>query len=191
MSDRPAAVFLDRDGTVIEDAHYIKSADQVRLLPGAAPAVKRLNDAGISVIVATNQSGIARGIFTVQDYETVRKRFEQLLAENGAHIDASYYCPHPPVDPPQCNCRKPGTMMFEQAISDFGLRAKEVAYIGDRWRDVVASKKLGGRGIMIASPETSAEDREQAKRDGIETARSLSEAVSMLLDGLTRRDGKS
>jgi len=191
VSHRPAAVFLDRDGTVIEDAHYIKSADQVRLLPGAAPAVKRLNDAGIPVIVATNQSGIARGIFTVQDYETVRKRFEQLLAENGAHIDASYYCPHSAADPPQCNCRKPGTIMFEQAISDFGLNAKEVAYIGDRWRDVVASKKLGGRGIMIASPETSAQDREQAKRDGIETARSLSEAVSMLLDGLTRRDGKS
>ena len=77
----PDAVFLDRDGTIMEDAHYIKSPTQVRLLPGAARAVKRLNDAHIPVIVITNQSGIARGIFTVQDYEAVKDRFESLLRD--------------------------------------------------------------------------------------------------------------
>jgi D-glycero-D-manno-heptose 1,7-bisphosphate phosphatase len=187
----PDAVFLDRDGTVMEDAHYIKAPEQVRLLPGAAAAVKRMNDAGVRVIVVTNQSGIARGMFTVDDYEAVRKRFEGLLADHGAHIDGSYYCPHLPDDPPECNCRKPATLMFEQAISDFGLDPDNVAYIGDRWRDVVASRKLGGRGIMIESPETSSDDRRRAKEDQIETARSLSEAVSMLLDGLTSGDTKS
>src|SRR5689334_22295742 len=143
----------------MEDAHYIKSPEQVRLIPGAAAAVKRLNDAGVPVIVVTNQSGIARGIFTVKDYEAVRTRFEALLAEQGAHVDASYYCPHLPDDPPECNCRKPATLMFEKAISDFRLDPDNVAYIGDRWRDVVASRKLGGRGIMIESPETTADDR--------------------------------
>ena len=191
MKGLPAAVFLDRDGTVMEDAHYIKSPDQVRLLPEAAAAVKRINDARVPVIVVTNQSGIGRGIFTVQDYEAVRMRFESLLAEHGAHIDASYYCPHRPDDPPECNCRKPGTLMFEQAIADFQLDAKKVAYIGDRWRDVAVSRKLGGRGIMIESPETSSEDQQRAREDGIETAKSLSEAVSRLFDGLTSRHSKS
>jgi D-glycero-D-manno-heptose 1,7-bisphosphate phosphatase len=187
----PAAIFLDRDGTVMEDAHYIRSPDQVRLLPGAAAAVKKINDARIPVIVVTNQSGIARGIFTVQDYEAVKARFEWLLSEKGAHIDASYYCPHLPDDPPTCNCRKPATLMFEEALRDFNLNARDVAYVGDRWRDVIVSRKLGGRGIMIDSPETSEEDRKRARNDGIETVASLSEAVTILLAGLTDGDGKS
>jgi histidinol-phosphate phosphatase family protein len=106
----PDAVFLDRDGTVMEDAHYIKSPDQVRLIPGAAAAVKKINDAGVPAIVVTNQSGIARGIFTVADYEAVRMHFESLLAAHGAHIDASYYCPHHPASPgfATVESRRPG-----------------------------------------------------------------------------------
>ena len=169
----------------MEDAHYIKSPDQVRLIPGAAAAVKRINDAGIPAIVVTNQSGIARGIFTVDDYEKVRARFESLLHDEGAHVDASYYCPHLAIDPPACNCRKPATQMFEQAIAELQLDATNAAYIGDRWRDVVPSKKLGGRGIMIDSSETSPEDRQRAKKDGFETAPDLAAAVAKLLDGLT------
>ncbi|HEY0529048.1 MAG TPA: HAD-IIIA family hydrolase, partial [Gemmatimonadaceae bacterium] len=87
MTELPQAVFLDRDGTVMEDAHYIKSPDQVRLLPGAAAAVRRINDAAIPVIVVTNQSGIGRGLFGVEDYEAVRSHFEALLRAEGAHID--------------------------------------------------------------------------------------------------------
>jgi D-glycero-D-manno-heptose 1,7-bisphosphate phosphatase len=181
----PDAVFLDRDGTVIEDAHYIKSPSQVRLIPGAAAAVKKINDAGVPAIVVTNQSGIARGIFKVEDYEAVRRHFESLLEAEGAHIDASYYCPHHPSVAP-CDCRKPATTMFEDAIRDFKLDPKNVAYVGDRWRDVIASKKLGGRGIMISSHMTTDEDRRKAQEDGIETAASLQDAIEMLF-GLTER----
>ena len=191
MKRKPDAVFLDRDGTVMEDAHYIKSPEQVRLLPGAARAVRRMNEAGIAVIVVTNQSGIGRGLFTVEDYEAVRAHFESLLRAEGAHIDASYYCPHLPDKPLIGNCRKPGTLMFEQAIADFNLDPTNVAYVGDRWRDVIASKRLGGRGIMIESSETTSDDRQRVRADGIETATTLSEAVEMLLDGLTDVDGKS
>jgi len=183
----PKAVFLDRDGTIMEDAHYIKSPNQVRLLPGAAAAVKRLNDAKIRVIVATNQSGIARGKFTVQDYEAVRARLESLLKAEGAHIDASYYCPHYPSITGPCNCRKPGLKMFTDAMLDSMLEADDVAYIGDRWRDVTAATKLGGRGIMINSPMTTDADRRLAQDDGIETAESITQAVDMLF-GLTDRD---
>jgi D-glycero-D-manno-heptose 1,7-bisphosphate phosphatase len=188
---KPDAVFLDRDGTVMEDAHYIKAPEQVRLLPGAARAVRRLNEAEIPVIIVTNQSGIGRGLFTVEEYEAVRAYFESLLRDEGAHIDASYYCPHLPDKPLIGNCRKPGTLMFEKAISDFKLDPANVAYVGDRWRDVVASKKLGGRGIMIESSETTNDDRQRARADGIETAAGLSEAVIMLLDGLTDVSSKS
>ena len=191
MNTLPCAVFLDRDGTIMEDAHYIKSPEQVRLIPGAAAAVKRLNDAGIPVVVVTNQSGIARGIFTVADYERVRVRFESLLRDQGAHVDASYYCPHLPDDPPVCNCRKPATQMFEQAIAELRLDPANAAYIGDRWRDVVASKKLGGRGILIESSETTPDDRQRAQTDGFETAHDLAAAVDKLLGSLTPRKRKS
>ena len=181
MSKLPDAVFLDRDGTIMEDAHYIKSPDQVRLIPGAAAAVKRINDASVPAIVVTNQSGLARGKFKPGDYEAVREHFEALLAAEGAHIDASYFCPHHPSITGPCDCRKPATGMFEDAIRDFRLDAANVAYVGDRWRDVVASKKLGGRGIMIASHMTTDDDRRKAREDGIETAPDLQTAVEMLL----------
>lgn len=183
----PSAVFLDRDGTVIEDAHYIKSPALVKLLPGAAEAVKRLNDAKVLVIVITNQSGIGRGLITVDQYKAVRSRFHDLLAEHGAHVDGSYYCPDRPDDPNASGCRKPATRMFEAALRDFQLDASKVAYIGDRWRDVAASKTLGGRGIMICSPMTTADDLRKARHEKLETAHSLQAAVAMLL-GLTDRD---
>lgn len=184
MTKRPDAVFLDRDGTIMEDAHYIKSPDQVRLIPGAARAVKRINDAKVPAIVITNQSGLARGKFTLDDYEAVRRRFESLLQGEGAHIDASYYCPHHPTITGPCDCRKPATRMFEDAIRDFNLNPANVAYVGDRWRDVAASKTLGGRGIMISSHMTKDEDRRKAGEDEIETATDLETAVEMLF-GLT------
>ena len=131
MKERPDAVFLDRDGTIIENVHFIKSPSQVRLIPGAAEAIRRVNDAGSLVIVVTNQSGIARKLSTVRDYEAVKAHYEALLKEAGAHIDRSYYCPHhPDVDGP-CKCRKPGTELFEQALADFSLAPDRVAYIGD------------------------------------------------------------
>jgi histidinol-phosphate phosphatase family protein len=184
MKSRPDAVFLDRDGTVIEDAHYIKSPDQVRLIPGAAEAVKRINDAKIPAIVVTNQSGIGRGLITVDDYKAVRDRFHELLAKHGAHIDASYFCPDHPARTGPSTCRKPATKMFEDAIRDFDLNPANVGYVGDRWRDLAAAKTLGGRGILIPSHLTTDEDRSKAEDDGIETAPSLAAAIDMLF-GLT------
>lgn len=176
----PSVVFLDRDGTIIEDAHYIRSPDDVRLLPGAAAAIAKLNGKNIPVVVVTNQSGIARGFFTVGDYEAVRARLDELLAENGARIDRSYYCPHHPDISGPCECRKPAAKLFRDALGDLGLSAERAAYIGDRWRDVAASKEVGGRGIIITSPMTTDDDRRRAKQAGIETAPDLQGAVTRL-----------
>ncbi|MEX2109906.1 MAG: HAD family hydrolase [Gemmatimonadaceae bacterium] len=186
MSDTPPpdAVFLDRDGTIIEDVHFINSPAQVKVIPGAPEAIRRINSDGSLVIVVTNQSGIARGYSTVEDYESVREHYEALLAKSGAHIDASYYCPHHPTVDGSCECRKPGTLLFEQAMRDFSLVPARCAYVGDRWRDVAAAKKLGGRGIIVPSAMTTAEDRRQAREEGVGFAPTLNAAVDILL-GLT------
>jgi D-glycero-D-manno-heptose 1,7-bisphosphate phosphatase len=180
LSNTPDAVFLDRDGTIIEDVDFIRSPDQVRMIPGAPEAIRRINTAGSLVIVVTNQSGIARGISTVEDYESVRARYEALLKKSGARIDASYYCPHhPSVDGP-CECRKPGTLLFERAMRDFSLLPSKVAYVGDRWRDVAAAKKLGGIGIIVPSAMTTEDDRRQAREDGVRFAATLDAAMDKL-----------
>ncbi|MDQ3672899.1 MAG: HAD family hydrolase [Gemmatimonadota bacterium] len=184
MKDAPKAVFLDRDGTIIEDVHFIKSPSQVKLIPGAADAIRRISDAGSLVIVVTNQSGIARKLSTVRDYEAVRAHYEELLKQHGARIDRSYYCPHhPDVDGP-CKCRKPGTQLFEQALADFSLAPDRVAYIGDRWRDVAAAKKLGGRGILVPSGMTTGGDHQRAKKERVRTMPNLGAAIDTLF-GLT------
>jgi D-glycero-D-manno-heptose 1,7-bisphosphate phosphatase len=189
MMFRPEAVFLDRDGTVIEDVHYINSPSRVVLLPGAAAAIRHLNTEKIPAIVVTNQSGIGRGLVTLEQYEAVTQRFHSLLAAEGAHVDATYYCPEVPDDKGELGCRKPGTQMFERGLRDFHLDAARVAYIGDRWRDVAASRKLGGRAIMISSPMTTDEDRSEARQHHIETAPTLADAVNLLcgLTELSRR----
>ena len=184
MSDAPVAVFLDRDGTIIEDVHFIKSPSQVKIIPGATDAIRRINDAGARVIVVTNQSGIARGLSTVSDYEAVREHYERVLSKAGARIDYSYYCPHhPDVDGP-CKCRKPGTLLFEQAIGELSLAPARVAYIGDRWRDVAAAKKLGGRGILVPSGMTTKDDHRRSKKEGVRSVPTLGAAVDLLF-GLT------
>ena len=116
MSTRPA-VFLDRDGTIVDDPGFLRDPDDVRLLPGAAAALARLNQAGLAVIVVTNQSGIGRGLLTDEEYHLVEARVSQLLADGGATLDATYYCPHSPADDPACDCRKPGTRLDRRAAN--------------------------------------------------------------------------
>ena len=171
---RPAA-FLDRDGTIIEDIGYVADPDLVRLLPGAAPGIRRLREVGFAVIVVTNQSGIARGLLTVDDYERVHDRMIDLLARDGAHIDGSYYCPHHPDAGSPCDCRKPGTLLFRQAAADHDIDLRRSLYVGDRWRDVEPALTLGGRGVLVDGPSTPPEDRLRAREEGIEIVGSLAD----------------
>ncbi len=179
-----AAAFLDRDGTIIRDAAYVRDPADVELLPGAAGAIRRLNERGVPVVVITNQSGIARGWVTVQDYDAVRARIEALLADQGATIDASYMCPHhPDVDGP-CECRKPGLALYRQAIAEHDLDAAASVFVGDRWRDVAPAAVLGGTPILLDAASTPAGDRDRAHDEGIRTVPSLATAVDEFLDAL-------
>lgn len=150
---RPA-VFLDRDGTIIRDTEYVADPAHVELIPGAADAIASLNAAGIPVVVVTNQSGIARGMLTTSDYERVQRRLDELLAQHGARIDASYMCPHHPDFTGPCECRKPGTKLYRDAADALGLDLARSWYVGDRLRDVQPAEVLRGTGVLIASSST-------------------------------------
>jgi len=151
VSDRPA-VFLDRDGTIMEDAGYVADPAAVRLLPGAAEAIARLNQAGLPVIVVTNQSGIARGLFDETAYAATARRLDELLAAAGARIDGHYHCPHHPDFTGPCECRKPGPQLYRRAAADHGLRLARSWWLGDRLRDVLPAEHFNGRGLLIGQP---------------------------------------
>lgn len=148
MSGR-RAVFLDRDGTIIEDSGFIRDPERVRLLPAAGDAIRALRDAGYLAIVVTNQSGIARGILTEPEYQAAADRMEALLAAEGVRIDATFMCPHHPDVTGPCQCRKPGTLHYRQAAERFGLDLAECWWVGDRPTDVEPAQVLGGRGILL------------------------------------------
>ena len=182
-----AAVFLDRDGTIIDDVHYIANPELVTLRPGAGDAIARLNRAGLPVIVITNQSGIARRILARSDYELVASRMAELLAKAGARIDATYVCPHHPDFGGECDCRKPGTLLFRRAAAEHVLDLARSTYIGDRWRDVSPGVALGGRPMLIVDDNTRPDERERAERDGVEMVTSLAEAVERVLESTLAR----
>lgn len=150
----PSVVFLDRDGTIIHDREYLSTPDEVALLPGAAAAIRRLNDARVPVVVVTNQSGIARGLFTVADFERATARLRELLAREGASILATYHCPHHPDITGPCDCRKPGVLLFQRAVRDHHLSLPRALFVGDRLRDIEPARVLGGRGVLVWGPRT-------------------------------------
>ncbi|MEN9592544.1 MAG: D,D-heptose 1,7-bisphosphate phosphatase, partial [Gemmatimonadota bacterium] len=178
------ALFIDRDGTLIADAHYLADASRVQLLPGAAAAVANANAAQVPVVVVTNQSGIARGLITTSQYEAVRDRANALLRAGGAAVLATYHCPHWGHPKELCECRKPGLGMYREAAAAYQLDLMRSAYIGDRWRDVQPALATGGIGILVPGIETPAADVEEARSAlsaRIFMAEHLLEAVSIAL----------
>jgi D-glycero-D-manno-heptose 1,7-bisphosphate phosphatase len=143
------AAFLDRDGTLIEDLHYLRDPALVRLLPGVGPALRSLNDAGVLTVVATNQSGIARGRLTEAEYRATRRRLDELLASEGAWIDGHYHCPHLPEITGPCDCRKPGSGLYREAARDLDIDLASSWWIGDRLRDLTAARSFGGHGALL------------------------------------------
>lgn len=178
---RRRAVFIDRDGTLIVDKHYLKDPAQIELIPHAANAVRVFNYALVPVILVSNQSGIARGLLTEGDYRAQRARLEDLLEERGAYLDDDYHCSHHPDIHGPCPCRKPAIELFEQAIVEHQLDAANSFFIGDKLRDLIPAKSYGGRGILVPSPETSPEDVEAALAQGFEIAASLTDAAALAL----------
>lgn len=182
MAAARRAAFLDRDGTIIHDAEYLGDPAGVRLLSGAAAAIARLNAEGIPVVVVTNQSGIARKLLTLGDYQRVRTRLDQMLAKAGARIDATMMCPHHPDYTGPCDCRKPGTLLYEQAAQQLGLDLATSVYVGDRWRDVAPAVHFGGRGYLLRSGAATTDDYNRADRTAnVDIVNSLADAVTRIV----------
>jgi len=179
---RRRAALLDRDGTIIVDAHYLADPDAVALLPGAAEAIRLLANAGVPSVICSNQSGIARGLVTLEQYRAVRLRVASLLEAEGAALLDSFVCPHHEQFTGPCACRKPGTLMFEHAANVHGLDLSRSMFAGDKHRDVVPAAVFGAAGYLVRSADTPEEHVARAHAEGVEVVDSLLHAARRFLE---------
>ncbi len=141
-------VLLDRDGVINYDSdQFIKTPDEWQAIPGSLEAIARLNASGYKVVVITNQSGLARGMFSEATLQAIHNKFMTELAEHNGKIDRIYYCPHGPDQ--GCNCRKPKPGMLEQFASDYKANLNEVIFIGDTINDVHAAQNANAQPILV------------------------------------------
>lgn len=182
------AVFLDRDGTVMDDLGYLADPAGVKLLPGVDLAIKSLRQAGYKIVVVTNQSGVARGILTEETLEKIHSELRRKLAEKGAMLDAIYYCPFHPEGtvPPyikESDLRKPAPGMLYQAAEELGLELPASWMVGDAERDVAAGQAAGCRSILLKTNKQENTDDEATEEDVQPdmTVRNLVDAARVIL----------
>ncbi|MGD2108418.1 MAG: HAD family hydrolase [Phycisphaerae bacterium] len=185
------AVFLDRDGTIIEDSGYVKDPNEVRLIPGAADAVRRFSEAGHLVVIVSNQSGVARGLFTEEDLSRVHDRFVALLEAEGAKLDGAYYCPY--LDGAEAEVeayrrksglRKPQPGMLLQAADEMDIDLARSWMIGDAPRDVEAGARAKCRTILIAPRRLDEHDTVTPTH----TVKTIQEAAEVVEHEMRQRD---
>lgn len=172
------AIFLDRDGTLVDDPGFLRRPGDVRLLDGVAAALGRLRDAGYRLAVVTNQSGIARGLMSSADVAAVHAEIARQLAATGVVIDAWAYCPHLPDA--GCACRKPRTALHRRLADTRGYRLAQSWCIGDRIGDVAAAAPLGARAVLVETGE-GRHHVAAARAAAIATVASLSAAAELIL----------
>lgn len=152
MLDR--CVFLDRDGTINEEVNYLSRPHQLRLIAGAAEAIKRIKQAGLRAVIITNQAGVARGYFSEPALQQIHLELIKMLRAQDAHVDAIYYCPHHPtagigVYKIDCNCRKPKPGLLERAARELNLDLRQSFIVGDKPADLKAGEAVGCRTILV------------------------------------------
>jgi len=149
------AVFLDRDGTINIEKEYLYQAAEFEFIPGAPEAIKLLNQGGFTVVVVTNQSGVARGYYTEEDVHNLHRHIAVELARSGAHVDEWLYCPHHPSGRGSyalpCNCRKPLPGMLHEAAARHNINLEESTMIGDKLADIEAGRAAGCNTILVCT----------------------------------------
>jgi len=148
------AIFMDRDGTVSQEVGYLTHVDRYALLPRSVEAIRRVNASGFAAFLVTNQSGVARGLFTEELVQQVHRRLEDWLDEAGTHLDGIYYCPHHPreggsVWTTVCDCRKPRPGLLRQAAAEHGIDLSSSYMIGDSGRDLGAGAAVGATSVLV------------------------------------------
>jgi D-glycero-D-manno-heptose 1,7-bisphosphate phosphatase len=175
-------VFLDRDGTVAEEVGYLNHLSRFRIFPFAATAIRRLNDAGLPVIVVTNQSGVALGFFPEELVERVHEQMVSELAARGARLDGIYYCPHRSED--DCLCRKPRPGLLERAAREHGVKLSGSYLVSDRYADLAMAHAAGCHSILVLTGYGRGEyewNRTRWPRQPENIAEDLSAAVDLVL----------
>ena len=163
MNASDSALFLDRDGTLIEEVGYLDRPDRVQLYPWAVDAIRALNRAHVKIVMVTNQSGVARGFFDEAMVDRIHLHIADLLRRGGAHLDAYYYCPHHPDGTVaayrrQCDCRKPASGLVDRAVRELDLDSARSFVVGDKWLDVGLARAAGARGILVRTGTGAAEE---------------------------------
>lgn len=161
MSSGVRAAFIDRDGVINADHGYVHRAEHFELLSGVTAALRRLKESGFLLIVVTNQSGIARGLYTEADYAALTQHLRDLLATEGVTLDAAYHCPHLPdatvaAYRVHCDCRKPAPGMILRAIAEFGIDPQRSMLVGDKPSDIQAGRAAGVRWCCLVAAQGSA-----------------------------------
>jgi histidinol-phosphate phosphatase family protein len=183
------AVFLDKDGTVVENVPYNVQPERLRLLPGAADGLRRLQRAGYRLIIVSNQSGVARGLFPESDLWVIERRLRELLRSHGVILTGFHYCPHHPHGTVAsyavaCSCRKPQPGMLHDASAEYGVVLPHSWMIGDRLDDVEAGRRAGCRTIHLTTSPPELERGDWRQPDA--TAPDLVAAARIILQRETR-----
>jgi D-glycero-D-manno-heptose 1,7-bisphosphate phosphatase len=189
LADQQPAIFIDRDGTINEDIGYVSSPDQLIIYPWAAEAVRLVNESGFKAIVITNQSGVARRLYTEETLAAIHERMTNQLAREHARIDAIYYCPHHPEIGDEryrraCECRKPGPGMLLAAAREHNIDLARSYVIGDKASDINLAAGAGACGALVMTGygrETLASSERWPCKPAI-IADNLLEAVKLILD---------
>lgn len=180
-----AAVFLDRDGTIVEDVGYMNLPEQIKFIPGSIEAIKMLNEAGYKVVVISNQAGVARGLVTEDMLQTIDKIIHRDILNGGAHLDALYYCPHHPehgVYPYRqtCECRKPHPGLVKRATRDQNIDLSKSFMVGDKATDIKTGKNVKIKTILVLTGR-GAKEKDELKEKPDHIANNLLEAAKWII----------
>jgi histidinol-phosphate phosphatase family protein len=176
VSGSRGAVFLDRDNTIVADPGFLHEAAKVELLPDAGAGLAALSAGGWPLVIISNQSGMARGLYGPEGWDAVMRRLQELLTPLGVRLLDAAYCPHHPDFTGPCDCRKPGVKLFRDAAMKHRIDLGESWFLGDRWTDVEPAATLGGRALLVNADPLS-EDSRRASEGGIRTVPTLLEAA--------------
>lgn len=178
-------VFFDRDGTLIVEKNYLHDPDAIELIEGAGAAMRSLREAGFGIALITNQAGVGRGYYKISDVEAVHDRLREMLARDGATIDAIYFCPHAPAE--DCVCRKPRPAMLETAAREHQIDLKASFIIGDNESDIDCGRNAGVKTILVRTGYGSSLEREVGPRADF-VAASVVDAADWILQLTTHND---
>lgn len=173
-------VILDRDGVINHDSdHYIKSPEEWKPIPGSLEAIARLNQAGYLVVVATNQSGVGRGLFGMDTLNAIHERMVKMLTPLGGRLDGIFFCPHTPDD--GCDCRKPKPGLLEAVGRRFNVELGDAVFVGDSLRDLQAAQAVGARSVLVLTGKGEKTRQSPELPEGTPVYADLAAAVGGLL----------